>query len=72
MVVYYELATPTKLPCTAEQSAVLEELSNLDLFDGTNNIITAEDIALLKLKYALDVKTYVNNLIASQTTESEG
>ena len=63
LVVYYELATPTKLPCTAEQSAVLEELSNLDLFDGTNNIITAEDIALLKLKYSLDVETYVDNKI---------
>ena len=50
-----------KLPCTEEQIAVLEELNNLDLFEGVNNIITAEDIALLKLKYALDVKTYVDN-----------
>lgn len=47
----YETATPTKLACTSEQSAVLEELSNMDLFEGVNNIITAEDIALLKLKY---------------------
>ena len=70
--VHYKTATSTKLPCTQAQSEVLEELSNLDLFDGVNNIITAENIALLKLKYALDVKTYVNNLIASQTTESEG
>ena len=61
LTVFYELATPTKLPCTEEQSAVLEELSNLELFDGTNNIITAEDIALLKLKYALDVETYIDN-----------
>ena len=60
---YYKLKTPTKLLCTAEQSAVLEELSNLELFDGVNNIITAEDIALLKLKYALDVETYVDNKI---------
>lgn len=61
--IYYVLKTPTKLPCTEEQSAVLEELSNLDLFEGVNNIITAEDIALLKLKYALDVETYVDNKI---------
>lgn len=40
-----------KLPCTEEQIAVLEELNNLDLFEGVNNVITAEDIALLKLKY---------------------
>lgn len=63
--VYYVAETPTKLPCTPEQSAVLEELSNLDLFDGVNNIITAENIALLKLKYSLDVKTYVNNQLAN-------
>lgn len=72
LIFYYKTTTETKLPCTEEQTAVLEELNNLDLFKGVNNIITAEDIALLKLKYALDVKTYVNNLIASQTTESEG
>ena len=58
---FYKLATSTKLSCTKEQSAVLEELSNMDLFEGVNNIITAEDIALLKLKYALDVETYVDN-----------
>ena len=63
--VTYKTTTPTKLACTEEQSVVLEELSNLDLFDGVNNIITAEDIALLKLKYALDVKTYVNNQLAN-------
>ena len=63
--IYYKEESLTKLACTDEQSAVLEELSNLDLFDGTNNIITAEDIALLKLKYSLDVKTYVNNQLAN-------
>lgn len=62
---FYKTATPTKLACTPEQSAVLEELNNLDLFEGVNNIITAEDIALLKLKYALDVKTYVDNQLAN-------
>ena len=68
---FYKAETPTKLICTEEQSAVLEELSNMDLFEGVNNIITAEDIALLKLKYALDIKTYVNNLIANQATIEE-
>ena len=58
---FYKAETPTKLPCTEEQSAVLEELSNMDLFEGVNNIITAEDIALLKLKYALDVEIYIDN-----------
>lgn len=66
--IYYKLATPTKLLCTEAQSAVLEELNNLELFDGINNIITAEDIALLKLKYSLDVKTYVDNKIDEKLT----
>lgn len=48
---YYYLATPIKLPCTEEQSTVLDELNNLDLFRPVTNIITTEDIALLKLKY---------------------
>lgn len=49
--IWYKLESPTQLLCTKEQSAVLEELSNMDLFEGVNNIITTEDIALLKLKY---------------------
>lgn len=61
--IFAKTTTPTKLACTEEQSVVLEELSNLDLFEGVNNIITAEDIALLKLKYSLDVETYVDNKI---------
>ena len=67
---FYKSATPTKLPCTEEQSAVLEELNNMDLFEGVNNIITTEDIALLKLKYALDVKTYVNNQLANVNAQT--
>lgn len=59
--VYYKTETPTKLPCTEKQSTVLEELSNLDLFEGVNNIITTEDIALLILKYIADTKTYIDN-----------
>lgn len=71
LVAFYELATPTKLACTEEQSAVLEELSNLDLFEGVNNIITVEDIALLKLKYVADTKMYLENYINSKIAESE-
>ena len=58
--IYYKEATPTKLPCTPEQSAVLEELSNLDLFDGVNNIITAENIAKIKLYYIANAKKYID------------
>lgn len=65
--VFYKATTPTKLVCTEEQSAVLEELNNLELFESVNNIITAEDIALLKLKYALNAKIYIDNLLAKQS-----
>ena len=61
---YYTAEEPTKLACTEEQSAVLDELNNLNLFDGVNNIITAENIALLKLKYVADTKTYVDKEIS--------
>lgn len=67
---YYKSTQETKLSCTEEQSTVLEELNNLELFEGVNNIITTEDIALLKLKYALDIKSYINNIISSSTTQT--
>lgn len=73
--IFYKTITPTKLACTEEQSAVLEELNNLDLFKGVNNIITAEDIALLKLNYIADTKTYVDNKynqLANQILEIAG
>lgn len=69
--IYYKLATPTKLPCTEEQSAVLDEIDNLDLFEGVNNIITAENIAKLKLKYVADTKTYVDNQVNERLSNIE-
>lgn len=66
---YYKTTTPTKLTCTEKQSATLDKLNNLDLFDGTNNIITIEDIALLKLKYVADTKTYIDNQIADMQNQ---
>lgn len=62
--IYYKLATPTKLLCTEAQSAVLEELNNLELFDGVNNIITAENIALLQAIYTANAKKYVDKEIS--------
>ena len=50
----------TKLNCTEEQSAVLDKLNNLGLFDGTNNIITAENIAKMKLYYIANAKKYID------------
>lgn len=63
---YYYLATPAKLACTEAQSAVLEQLSELELFAGTNNIITAEDLALLQLTYTVDTKSYIDSKVGSE------
>lgn len=60
---YYKLATPTKLPCTEAQSNVLDQLNELGLFAGTNNIITAEGLALLQMRYIADTETYIDNRI---------
>ena len=60
---YYGIATPTKLPCTDEQSAILDQLSELPLFAGTNNIITAESLALMQMQYIADTETYIDNRI---------
>ena len=63
------METLEELSCTEEQSAILDKLNNLDLFKNTNNIITTEDIALLKLNYVVDTKTYVDNKIANMQEE---
>lgn len=68
---YYKTTTPTKLACTEEQSAILDKLNELDMFDGTNNIITTEDIALLKSKYVVDTKTYIDNQINERLSNIE-
>ena len=66
--IYYELATPTKLPCTEEQSAILDQLNNLELYKGTNNIITAESLALMQMQYIADTETYIDNRIDEKLT----
>lgn len=60
MYIYYELATPTKLPCTPEQTKILDELDNFTTYKPVTNIKT-DSIAKLKLKYIADTKTYIDN-----------
>ena len=59
---YYYLETPTKLACTKTQSQVLDQLFELDLFKGINNIYTEEGIALMQLDYSADTKQTVDSL----------
>lgn len=60
--VYYKLSTPNKLACTEAQSKVLDQLNELDLFKGTNNIITAESLALMQMQYIVDTQSKIENL----------
>ena len=64
LLIYYELQTPTKLACTEAQIEVLEKLNKLRFYEGVNNILTTEDIALLQAKYSVDIQTKLNNINA--------
>lgn len=61
---YYE-CEEYELDLTEEQKQVLQQLSNLDLFKGTNNIHTEQNLALLKLDYTVDTKMHIDNKIAN-------
>lgn len=67
--IYYELAEQEELDLTEEQKQVLNELNNLELFKGTNNIYTEQDLALLQLDYTADTKMYIDSKIKSQNRE---
>lgn len=64
--IYYELAEQEELDLTEEQKEGLNQLNNLELFKGVNNIYTEQDLALLKLDYTADTKMYIDNKISSQ------
>lgn len=57
---YYEKQTPTKLPCTPEQTKILDELDNFSTYKLVTNI-TTDSIAKLRLKYIADTKRYIDN-----------
>ena len=63
LYIWYQVTTPTKLPCTPEQAAVLEQLYNMPTYRPVTNIFTQEDLANLKLNYVADSKIYVDNKI---------
>ena len=65
MTLYYVSDTTTELDLTEEQKETLNQLNNLELFKGVNNIYTEQDLALLQLNYTADTKMYIDNKIAS-------
>ena len=58
--VYAKAEMSTKLPCTPEQTKILDELDNFSTYKLVTNVAT-DSIAKLKLKYIADTKTYIDN-----------
>lgn len=72
VVIYYKLATPTRLAFTDEQKAVAKELNNARTYKNVTNI-TTDSIAILDLDYAKDLETLLNNTQAlAVNNASEG
>ena len=72
VVVYYQLATPTRLKFTDEQKAVAKELNNARTYKNVTNI-TTDSKAILSLDYAKDLETLLNNTQAlAVNNASEG
>lgn len=72
VIIYYKLATPTRLPFTDEQKAVSKELNNARTYKNVTNI-TTDSIAILDLDYAKDLETLLNNTQAlAVNNASEG
>lgn len=66
--IFYKLATPTELDLTEAQIKALEQLNKLRFYEGVNNILTTEDIALLQAIYPVNLKN-VNNKMQEEIDE---
>lgn len=60
VVIYYQLATPTRLKFTDEQKAVAKELNNARTYKNVTNITTYSK-AILSLDYAKDLETLLTS-----------
>lgn len=56
VIVYFKDEEPTELDLTDTQIEQLEKLNKLRFYEGVNNIMTTEDIALLQAKYSQNLK----------------
>lgn len=60
---YFYLAEPTKLPCTEEQSTILEQLSNSRAFEGETNIYSVDEISpIFKVTAVKDINSVITQL----------
>lgn len=65
VIAYYQLATPISLTCTAEQSQILDKLTNNISYEPQTNITTTNGLALLNVQtYGLPCKDKPSELYA--------
>ena len=61
--IYYYLETPTKLPCTPEQVAVLNQLEQFSLSKGINHIFSDDELSpRFQLKYYQDMNILLDKI----------
>ena len=58
----YELATPIETPLSAEEIAAYRALHT---YDGSTVVSTAEDVAVLEVKYVADAQKYIDDRLAA-------
>ena len=64
--IYYYLETPTKLPCTAEQITVLNQLEQFKLDKGINHIFSDDELSpKFQLKYYRDINIMLESEITN-------
>lgn len=62
VIIYYKLATPTKLAFIEEQKAVAKELNNARTYKNVTNIYSTDEISpILSLDYAKDLETLLTS-----------
>lgn len=65
LILYYPLAIPELIPCTPEQSNILDQLENTELYDGINHITafsSIEPMLEVTVKEPIeDYKTYISS-----------
>lgn len=66
--IWYKLAETIELDLTEAQIKALEQLNKLRFYEGVNNILTTEDIALLQAEYSVNLKD-VNNKMQEEIDE---
>lgn len=63
VIAYYKNAIPTKLPCTEEQIAVLEQLNNAKSYEDSTNVYSTNEVSpIFKVTAIKDINSVITQL----------